>query len=266
MRAPLVLLLLAMIVGFRRPDSVRARLAALMFAVGAVAEGYPSSGWAAALRHLPAVLAVPICFATISCLLASLLWLSFFGSFHRAWPSKRVRSALVCLPAAIFGAPMIASAIAMIYAPSTLARPWAQVLSAPWVRLVQDVAGVAPLLFLNIVPAYRPMGQVVLLALWLTVTVIYFVAGFLFLAVGYRGVNQARERRRVGSVGLAVVLFGIIAAHNIFTRNWGAWIGGSQPAFLSSAASTVADFLFLIVPLVIAYFVLTERDMAAVTS
>ena len=38
-----VLLLLAIIVGFSRPQELNARLAALMFAIGAVAEGYPSA-------------------------------------------------------------------------------------------------------------------------------------------------------------------------------------------------------------------------------
>src|SRR5713101_1572766 len=79
--ARFVLLLLAILVGFSLPQQLSARLAALMFAIGAVAEGYPSSGWAAALRHLPALLAVPIGFATASCLLAPVVWLAFFASF-----------------------------------------------------------------------------------------------------------------------------------------------------------------------------------------
>jgi len=44
--ARFVVLLLAILVGFSRPQQLSARLAALMFAIGAVAEGYPSSGWA----------------------------------------------------------------------------------------------------------------------------------------------------------------------------------------------------------------------------
>jgi hypothetical protein len=39
-----ILLLLAILVGFSRPEQLSARLAALMFAIAAVAEGYPSSG------------------------------------------------------------------------------------------------------------------------------------------------------------------------------------------------------------------------------
>ncbi len=72
-----ILLVLAILVALSRPERLRARLAALMLAIAAVAEGYPSSGWAAALRHLPAVFGIPICLATASCLLAPMVWLAF---------------------------------------------------------------------------------------------------------------------------------------------------------------------------------------------
>jgi hypothetical protein len=75
-RAGFIMLLLAICVGFSRPEQLRARLLALMFAIRAVAEGYPSPGWAAALGYLRAVLAVPICLATASCLLSPLVWLA----------------------------------------------------------------------------------------------------------------------------------------------------------------------------------------------
>jgi hypothetical protein len=100
-----------------------------MFAIGAVAEGYPSAGWAAALRHLPAALAIPIGLATASCVLASVVWLAFFASFPRPWLSRRLRCVLGVVPGVFFGIPIVASVIAMIYTPSVLARPWPVVLS-----------------------------------------------------------------------------------------------------------------------------------------
>src|SRR5216684_4145958 len=139
--ARFVLLLLAILVGFSRPQQLSARLAALMFAIGAVAEGYPSAGWAAALYHLPAVLAIPIGLATASCLLAPIVWLAFFASFPLPRLSQRSRWVLVIVPLMLFGIPIVASTTAMIYAPSVLARPWPEVLSAAPVRLIQDVAG-----------------------------------------------------------------------------------------------------------------------------
>src|SRR6266853_3222213 len=179
--ARFVLLLLAILVGFSRPQQLSAHLAALMFAIGAVAEGYPSSGWAAALRHLPAVVAVPIGLATASCLLAPIVWLAFFASFPLPRLSQRSRWVLVIVPLMLFGVPLMASVIAMIYTPSALARPWPVVLSLAPVRLIQDIAGVTPLLFLNKFPMYQPIAQVRLLEVWLAVTLIYFVVGFLFL-------------------------------------------------------------------------------------
>ena len=253
-----ILLLLAVFVGYSRPERIRARLVALMFAVGAVAEGYPSSGWAAALRHLPAVLAIPIGLATTSCLMASLLWLPFFATFRRPWRSQLWRRALVLVPGVTFGLPIVASTVAMIYAPSVLARPWPQLLSAAPVRLIQDIAGVSPLLFLNVLPAYRPITQILLLELWFTVTLLYFGAGFLILTASYHLLDDPYQRRRVGALCLAVVVFGVIVVHNIFTRNWSTWFGSPRPILLSSTASVSVDLLFLFVPLTLAYYTLTE--------
>jgi len=254
-----ILLVLAMVVAFSRPGRFRARLVALMLAVGAVAEGYPSSGWAGALHHLPAVLAVPICLATASCLMASLLWLPFFATFRPTWLSKRWRRALVFVPGVVFGLPMLASAIEMIYAPSVLARPWPQLLSATPVRLIQDIAGVSPLLFLNVLPAYGTMTQRALLELWFTVSVLYFAAGFLILIVSYRVLDDMHERRRLGTLAAAVATFGLIVAHNILGRNWRNWFGSAPPGWLGPAASLGINALFLFVPLTLAYYVLTEN-------
>ena len=260
--ARFILLLLAIIIAFSRPEQLNARLAALMFAVAAVAEGYPSSGWAAALRHLPVVLAIPVCLATASCLLASMVWLPFFASFPRLSLSQRWRWALALVPLLIFGVPIVASAIAMIYAPSVLARPWPVVLSAAPVRVVQDIAGVAPLLFLNVLPLYQPIAQAMLLELWLAVSVLYFAAGFLMLAANYCRLDDLQERRRVGALCLALAIFGVINVHNFFTRNWTSWFGSAPPALFSGASFVGEAVLFLLVPLTLAYCVLTEGRRA----
>ncbi len=142
-----ILLLLAIFVAFSRPGQLSARLAALMFASLAVAEGYPPYGWGAALRRLPAVLSLPICLASTSWLLGSTAWLSFFAVFPRPSLTRRWQWALVLLPAIIFVPPIVAWGLAMIYAPArALGMPWRFVLSAVAVGLAQDVAGVALLL------------------------------------------------------------------------------------------------------------------------
>lgn len=237
-----ILLLLAIFVGFSRPRRFRARLVALMLAIGAVAEGYPSSGWATGLGQLPAVLAVPICLATASCLLASLVWLAFFADFASSWLSQRWRRALVLVPEVILGLPIISSAIALIYFPKVLARPWPEVLSAAPVGLIQDIAGVSPLLFFNALPAYRPGVHVALLDVWFGVTIVYFTAGFLILAAAWRRLENPNERRRL--------------------RNWVAWFGTPLPVLLSTPVSVGMNFLFLLVPLTLVHYVLTEDGRA----
>lgn len=254
-----MLLLLAIVVGFSRPERLRARLAALMLAVGAVAEGYPSPGWAAALHHLPAVLAIAICLATVSCLLAPMIWLSFFATFRRSLISAWWQRFLVLAPGVLFGVPLVASVIAMIYAPSVLARPWPQLLSAIPVRLIQDVAGVCPLLFLNVLTWSPSIGQIVLLELWLAVSVVYLVGGFLVLAASLSLIGEPDERRRAGQLCLPIVIFGLVVVHNIFERNWSNWLGSPQPVFFSSTFSVAVNLLFLLVPLTLAHYALGDE-------
>src|SRR6266853_1721163 len=257
--ARFVLLLLAILVGFSRPQQLSARLAALMFGIGAVAEGYPSAGWAAALYHVPAVLAIPIGLTTASGVLAAVVWLMFFASFPRPWLSQRMRCVLGIVPGVLFGIPIAASVIAMIYTPSALARPWPVVLSLAPVRLIQDIAGVTPLLFLNKFPMYRLIAQVRLLEVWLAVTLIYFVVGFLFLAAGYRRLDDPRQRRSASALILVQALFAVIVLHNFLMRNWASWFGSTPPAVFSEAGLVGAATLLLAVPLTIAYCVLTDE-------
>jgi hypothetical protein len=249
---------LAIVLAFSQPQQPGARLAALMFFVGAVAEGYPSSGWAAGLGHLPGVFAILICLATASCLLASVIWLAFFAVFPRPRLTQRWRWALVLLPVVRFGLPIVASAVAMIYAPSALAKPWPLVLSAAAVRFIQDTAGVAPLLFFNVLPLYRPIMQTTLLEVWLVVTVLYFAAGLLMLVANYPRLDDLQERRRVRALCFALLIFGIIVVHNLFTRNWTNWFGSVPPRMFSEVTSIGEAVLFPLVPLTLAYCILRE--------
>ena len=257
--ARFVLLLLAILLTFSRPQQLSARLLALMFAVGAVAEGYPSSGWAAALYHLPAILAVPIGLATASCLLAGVVWLAFFASFLRRRLSPRLQCVLLVAPTVFFGLPIAASVVAIIYTPSALARPWPEVLSAAPVRFIQTFAGVTPLLFLNKLPQYRPILQAMFLEVWLVVTILYFAAGGMMLVANYRQLEDPQARRRVGTLYLALLVFAVVITHNVFVRNWTSWFGSAPPAFFAGDGFVAEVLLFLAVPLSLAYCVLTER-------
>ena len=76
-----LLLLLAIVIAFRHPHETSSRLGALLLASGAVAEGYPSSGWAASLRQLPLPFAILVCLAVSFCLLGPALWLAIFATY-----------------------------------------------------------------------------------------------------------------------------------------------------------------------------------------
>jgi hypothetical protein len=256
--ARFVMLSLAILVAFGCPQQLSARLAALMLAIGAVAEGYPSSGWAAGLRQLPAVLAIPIGLATASCLLAPVVWLAFFASFPRPGLSQRLRWALVVIPVVLFGIPIVASVGAIIYAPSVLARPWPLVLAAAPVRWLQDAVGVTPLLFLNAQPLYQPTTQAWFLEAWLAITIVYFVAGSWILVASYRRLDDPHLRRRVGALLLALAGFAPIIVHNIFVRNWHSWFGTTPPAFFSWAGFVGEAFVFLCIPLTLVHCVLAD--------
>jgi hypothetical protein len=229
-----------------------------MLAVGTVAEGYPSSGWAAALQHLPAVLAIPICLASVSSVLAPIVSIAFCASFSRVRLSQGWQRLVVLVPTILFGLPLVASSIAMIYAPSLLARPWPTLLSLAPVRLIQDTAGVTPLLFLSVWPFYRPTMHAWLLQVWLATAVLYLAAGWIILLVSYYRAESLRERRRVGALCTVSILFGLIILHNFFVRNWTGWFGGAPPA-LFSPSSFVAEVILLVpAPLTLTYCVLSQ--------
>jgi len=255
----LTLFLLATLVAFSRSQQqLSARLAALMLAVGAVAEGYPSSGWAAALHHLPAVLAVPICLASVSCVLAPIIWMGFGARFSRLRFPQGWQRLLVLVPTVLFGLPLVASSIAMIYAPSLLARPWPTLLSVAPVRLIQDTAGVTPLLFLSVWPFYRPTMHAWLLQLWLAMAAFYLAAGCIILLVRYYRAESLQERRRAGALFTISMLFGLIILHNFFVRNWTGWFGSAPQALFSPASFVAEAILFLPVPLTLTYCVLSQ--------
>lgn len=266
--ARFMLLVLAIFIAFKRPRQASARLAATMLAMGAVAEGYPSSGWAAALGHLPAPLSLSIFLASACCLLSPMIWLLFCAEISRSRFLQAWRRTLVLIPLFLFGMELVASSIAMIYRPSALLRPWPLLLSSAPIRLMQDMGGVSPLLYLNAWPSW-PWLHAAALELWLVISVLCFMLGFLMLAVGYRRADNPQERRRMGALDLAFAFFGLLVVHNIFARNWQAWFGTPTPVFLSGASFVAETLLFPIVPIVLSWCVLArppEQTKAAVMS
>ena len=259
----LIPLVMAIIIVFRRPRQASALLAAFLLASAAVAEGYPSPGWMAAVRHLPSVIAVPICLATASWLLAPVAWLAFFAIFPRALLSRKWRLGLAFAPLLVFLPAVLTSVIAILRDPWMLSAPWQQVLAHAPVRWVYDMAGVNFLFFFNHWPLFSP-GQSGLLQLWLFITMTYLIAGLVMLLITYR--NQPEKRRRMRPLIFAIVALAVITVHNFFVRNWPVWFGGAPPAFFSGAAYAFEAVVFQAVSLTLGYAVLRSTRPAAVSA
>ena len=245
-----LLLLLAIVIAFRHPHETSSRLGALLLASGAVAEGYPSSGWAASLRQLPLPFAIPVCLAVSFCLLAPALWLTFFATFPQRWFGRRSLR-LLLLPVLVFAVPIMVSSLAMVYAPGLLARDWPAALSAAPVRLIQDALGVTPLLFLSVWPLQSSVLQIAFLELWLVVNVVYFGAGVLLLFTASFRLQNPLERR-LGFLSAAVAVFALIVIHDVLVRNWTGWFGTVPPLLFSQATLEAEYVMFLLLPIAMA--------------
>jgi hypothetical protein len=256
--ARFMLLFLAIFLAFSRPDQASARLAVIMLAMGAVAEGYPSSGWATALGHLPAPLALSIFLASACCLLSPMIWLLFCAEISRSRLLQTWRRTVVLIPLVFFGMELVASSIAMIYRPSALLRSWPLLLSYAPIRFIQDMGGVSPLLYLNAWPFHWPWLHAAVLELWLAIAVLCFMMGFLMLAARYRRADNPEERRQMAALGLAFAFFGLLVVHNFFTRNWQVWFGSPTPGFFSGASFVAEVVLFPIIPIVLSWCVLAR--------
>ncbi len=253
-----VVLLLALVLAFKRPDELSVRLAALMFAMIAVAEAFPSAGWAAALHHLPAILSLPIALATVSWLLITVPWFSLCAVFPRSLFTRRWPWALVLAPAAIFLPLMVLSAVAVIYRPPALAMP-TPFLDTSEIRFIGGIWGVIPSLFVNPWPFYLPARQVWLLELWVAISMSVLVAGYVILVLASFRVRDQPERRRLRVSATGLVIVWVVGVHNVFVRHWGAGLGERAPALLSATGLVAEAIAFSVVALMLAYTLINHR-------
>ena len=237
--------------------------AGALLAIAAVAEGYPSSGWAASLRHLPPFLAIPICLASVSCLLSPIGCLAFLLHLLCLWtPRSWITRGMLTITSVLFLL-LLSCSVAMIYAPGLLAKPWPLILTAWPVRFIQDVSGVTPLLFLNVLQLEQPMVQTIVLELWLTVTIACFAGCFALLFFFPRRSSVAAPTRQINLLRSAFLLFAVIVAHNVFVRNWNIWFGPPTPLLFRSSTFIAEAVLLLFVLLLVTYplvFAPPKRD------
>ena len=255
-------LFLALLLVFKRPDDLAVRLAALVLAMTAVAEAFPSAGWAAALRHLPPIVALPIALATVSWLLITVPWFSLCAVFPKTLLRRRWAWAFVLAPVAFFLPLMVLSAVAIVYRPAVLAMP-TPFLDTAEIRFVGRMWGIVPSLFINPWPFYRPARQVWLLELWVASSMWAFVAGYVMLVVTCFRVREQPERRRLRILATGLVMVWIIGIHNVFVRNWGAVLGESAPALLSTGGLVAEAIAFSVVVLMAVYTLINRSPVTS---
>jgi hypothetical protein len=256
--ARVIVLLLALVVAFGRPGQPSARLAALIFAMIAVAEGYPSAGWAGGLRHLPVVLSIPIALATVSWLLMPTVWVSLCAVFPEPLFTRRWQFAVGVAPLAIFAPLLVTSAFAQVYAPAALAMPSPFADSIATTR-IGEIMGIVPQLFVNLWPAYRPSREAWLLELWFVISISFLLTGFVMMIVNSRRLSDAAERRQMRVVTVALGMVWVIGIHNVLVRNWAIFFDGTPPALLSRTGDVAEAIVFPFVALALGYAVLRHR-------
>jgi len=218
----LATLALALIVAFRRPVDRSARVGAWVLATLAVYSIVWPYQIAATWRALPAILGLAFWIPFVSSLAIAAVLFTFFASFPR--PIVRAR----------------------------------------WVWLLLW-APMAPVLFLQLQFAWRVVYQPEQTAafvdwtpLSVAVTTAYTIAALAILAIGYRGLTDRTERRRVRMlvVGSAV---GLLSALPVVVGYWwGSDVALGYSVFVSPIVA-VASMLALALPLSFAYAILRHR-------
>jgi hypothetical protein len=251
-------LLLAIVIALARPEQLEATLVALMFAMIAVAEAFPPTGWAASLRQLPVMLSIPIALASVSWLLITVPWVSLSVRFPQPVPVRPWFWRLVLSPLIIFVPLIMMSAATVVYGPAALAMP-SPFLDSVVIRRVQSIWGVMPSLFINPWPFYTPARQNFLLALWVSISILAFATGFVMFVVNSRAA-QVESRRHKPRMVLSVTMVMVVAVHNVVVRNWENLFGTAPPAAFSTAGLVMEAVAFSLVALSLAYTVVSRRS------
>jgi hypothetical protein len=256
-----VVLAIALLVAFVRPRQWSARLLGLFLGMVAVAEGFPSAGWAAALRHLPLVVSIPIALASASWLLLPVVWLWFCAGVSGRIVALRWVFVGVLAPVIVFFPLITTSAIALISAVPALAIPW-PLLDSPEARFFLSTFGVVPQLFLTTWPFYRPLLHIRLMEMWLAVTVALLSTGFALLVVNTRRIRDETARQRMHALLVVLAIAWTVILHNILVRNWGNLFGATPSALFISASFAAEGIVFALLSGMVAYTVLRDHKPA----
>jgi hypothetical protein len=171
--------LLSLLIAFRRPDALTARIGAWLIATASIGFGAPN-GWAATWRHLPAAAGVLLWIPQVSRLMLDGIFLTFFTIF----PGKLFRARW----------PWI-----LVWTPILLVLPW-------------RIAAVYSVIYR---PGHATDAPEWVSAVTVVRAVVYLAGSVVALAMNYRRLEDVNQRRRMRVLvaGTAVGLLGAFRHH-----------------------------------------------------
>jgi tRNA A-37 threonylcarbamoyl transferase component Bud32 len=217
------MMILALIIAFRRTQDPPALAAAWLLGTMALADIAPPAGSAAGIRNLPLVLQGMMWISGLGQFVFPAILFTFCAMFPRPLFRARWAWLAVWVPAMALGLCVLAYGMQMVY------RPGQEVRGTGW-----------------------------LLALMAPVTAVYIPAALGALWLNYRRLQDANERRRIRVLVLGMVAAWLGGLPFILFVYWQPAARFSR-FFLDSPWSTISILLFLSFPWAFAYAVLRHR-------
>jgi hypothetical protein len=229
-----IVLVFAIGVAFRRPQSVTMQVLGLMLAMIATAEAFPPSGWAAHLGGLPLPVALAAAFGSVSWLLIVIPGCAF-GAIVGDRRGGRVLATLIALPLLLVVPLVIRSCVLFINAATVT-----PIQTSSATRLIQSIWGVVPQLFLGVA---APSIELPLVIGWAIGSMVLFVVAVALATPVFSTEPAKRHRARVT---LACTTAGLaLGTHNVLVRNWPSFFSSDPPPSFGASGFVVEAVVFL---------------------
>jgi DNA-binding winged helix-turn-helix (wHTH) protein len=217
-------LVLAILIAFRLPEDLAARVGALFLATLSVSNPFPPYGLAATIRQFPLPVSLLLWMISVSATLASPFFFVFCLVFPRPLLRGRWPWLLACLFALFLVPPIAYDGYYVVYRPDRL-------------------TGLMPDWFLQMV---------------LVVVLAYIVGGVVAMVVNYRRMQDVNERRRLRVLlaGLGVAWLSAVPLILYLYLPGAAKLLGP---YFSSHASSLVSLFYLAFPISFAYAILRHR-------
>lgn len=220
----LATLLLALLIVFRRPQHLIARVGAWFMATAAVSAVVVLPGTAVTWRHLPALLGGLLWIPALSTFSLAAIFFTFFALFPRSAFRRRWIWALVWIPALV------------------------------------ELRWLGGYLYSAVYQPERAVGMLPdwILPVFSTTFLAYLAGGIAVLGVNYGRLREVSERRRMRLLGVGAVV-GWLAVLPLVVFDWWGSASSLGPAFFSSPVALLAAALFLACLLSLSYALLRKR-------